>query len=176
MMSIVELASEFIQIPNSSLGNGPSHPTDPRRELSLAVDDFIADNAFLQLYPDYVEFLKRYGGACIYDPDYLNAQYVSVQISDVAGLLLDEDEPLIDRNGFFVFCEAEVRERASRVDESINHGIINFAFAFDSTGKRERCVYRSQAREDAVFGPYSRFCDSFSEWLRYLIDQKGDLR
>jgi hypothetical protein len=176
-MAILNLANEFRLVENSILGRGPDHPTEPHRHLAPIIDEFIRENSFLNSHPDYIEFLRKFGAGGIFHPDYKAKDFVFVSIygfdSSAGGEMYEEGVKLINDDGFFVFAEAELRETVPKLGESADKGIVNFGFAFDGTGERENCVYRSIYCEKR-FGPYRPYCVSFSTWLEKVIrGQRG---
>lgn len=167
-MNINEVVSRLERIPGALAGRGPRHPESP----DLSIEDQLVQ--FLDTYPilrrdaGYVEFLEKYAGAMIKNPD--ETQIVDVLgFSDVSTGMLEMDGPVVDEHGFLLFaqCIFHIIVEGRLVD------MYEYDFAFDTSEEGRPAVYRCSATLRSQGEPYVWYADGFCSWLVELVDQDG---
>jgi hypothetical protein len=167
-MEIDELMTRFGRLPRARVGRGPLHPTAPDPSIAPRIDEFFRTYPMAARDSGYVEFQERYAGASIEDPD-------EDQIDDIFGFtdastdLIDMDGPIVDEDGFLVFaqCIFHVVSDGKLVD------MYEYDFAFDTTGDRDKGVYRSYATLRTHGRPFDWHTEDFLTWLDELVASGG---
>src|SRR5881227_1551477 len=67
-MELDRLITELSMVPDVTIGLGPRHPIHSNPSLASDLANLLCEHPFLRDYPDYVEFLERYGGASFNSP------------------------------------------------------------------------------------------------------------
>jgi hypothetical protein len=137
---------------------GPGAPKVFAAETARLLEQF----PFAERADDWLAFLRKYGGGMLTrERDLLSLGLYGFS-EDVTMPILDGPGDPIDA-GCLVFGDVEVPLVGS-ADETVALG-----FGFDATGKRKWGVYRI---EDSAA---SRYCESFTEWLRRFVELDGRL-
>src|SRR5262245_30577137 len=108
-MDLHSIMSEFGKLPHAIVGLGPCHPNNPKRELESEVEEYICSRPYLQAYPDYLSFLRSYGGAGIYYPDSAE-DYVLLTVFGFGDFSDAFSDPL-DPEGFYTIATHLVANR-----------------------------------------------------------------
>jgi hypothetical protein len=167
-MEIDDLVTRFGRLPRARVGRGPLHPTDPDTSIAPRIDEFFRAYPAAARDDGYVEFQEKYAGASLEDPD-------EDQIDDIFGFtdastdMMDMDGPIVDEDGFLVFaqCIFHVISDGKLVD------MYEYDFAFDTSGDRDKGVYRSYAALHTRGSSYQRCAADFRSWLEELIAGGG---
>jgi hypothetical protein len=179
MRDLPSLMRQFANLGQATVGHGPDHPEAPNAVARPAVEAFVRQFPALGQAPDYLHFLRHYGGAILEVPDAASPRW-SVWLPGFkeAGPGLapwKEDGFGPDPGGFLLF--AHMLNQATRTE-------IEFGFLL--TGQQCPGVYRTLSTADDWQGlpPTSEsaallrerlgrnwYCGSFHEWLARLVDR-----
>lgn len=168
-MGLDDLIDRLGDIPGARVGHGPRHPKKPDLTLAERIRAFTeAYPRLLQTDPAYVEFLEKYSGAMIEEPesprivDILGFSEASTDIEEMEGEIVDE-------NGFLLFCQC--------VFHTIEGGRLTdtyeYDFAFDISGDRRQGVYLKVSTLSTQDRPYEWHSDGFLAWLYELTKLQG---
>lgn len=165
-MDLHVLMREFSQMGDSLIGRGPKHPKFPKPELQTEINDFLEKNLFLKKDQGYIEFLEVYSGATVCLPSQEDCNS-SVGIYgfclDVSFSIARPDYDLLSEDGYFNFADAIMCD-----DQNIDNDYVDYVF--DATGQRSQGVYMRRG-DDCTW-----YCNTFLEWLKDIVNDKGDLR
>jgi len=167
-MGIDNLIARFERLPGARVGFGPEHPKSPDRSLWPKV------NAFFEAYPGlrrdhgYVEFMLKYAGASLADPQRTQLLDIFGFSGVTADILTDLDAPVVDEDGYLMFADATIH---SGPDES--RDICTYSFAFNLQPDREWNVHvwiSTLRTRDASYVPHT---DSFESFLAEAVNRGG---
>lgn len=123
--------------------------------------EFINDRKFLNAYPDYISFMKKYGGygdIDFLDLDDPNLSYL--YLMDINSLNCEDGYPVKLDDGYYCFC----------------------LYVYKSNGEVKDAAYSFGAGDSIKKGIYQRINDgneymvsTFSEFLKYIADTEGNL-
>lgn len=162
------LMDRFAQIRGARVGHGPDHPQLPDRSMEPRVDGFLQSYPMLRRDHDYVEFLEKYAGALIDNPD--EGQLVDVfGFDQVSTDMLDMEGPVVDENGFLVFAQCIYHV----VIDGKLEDMYEYDFAFDVSGERRFGVYCAKSTLRTGNRAFTLYFEGFAAWLRDVVEKKG---
>jgi hypothetical protein len=160
----------------AEIGRGPRHPEKPDPDYGRCLREYLERFPYLRDYPDYIDFLERYGGARVFSPeetrtdlDFLYATIYGAGEWEFA----DEAPAGATREGFFEFAVVEMQFNRPYANGIPPGSELVACFAFDATGTRPKQVYAEVHPADEPSKPFRPFCSSFTEWLRLFVQARG---
>ncbi|MFE6104697.1 hypothetical protein ACFVQ4_32715 [Streptomyces laurentii] len=166
-MRIDELVARLELLPGAQIGCGPRHPICPRIEVAPQTAAFLESYPFAREDRGYVEFLERFSGATVNDPE----KDIGIDIMgfDPRMLNLVETEgPIVDANGYLLIAMCSYGEVSDgRLDT------WEYDFALDSTGTRKKGIYCLTALSGETLTEFEWHRGSFEEWIAELVEQAG---
>jgi hypothetical protein len=167
-MGIDELVRLLESIPGARVGRGPRHPKDPDQAIGDQIEWFFDAYPALRNDSGYVDFMEKYSGVLIENPD--ETQIVDVLgFSDVSTGMLEMDGDVVDEDGFLLYAQC--------VFHGITEGrlvdMYEYDFAFDISGERPPGVYRCSSTMRSQGEPYVWYADGFCSWLAELARNGG---
>jgi hypothetical protein len=168
---IDKLAERLSALRNATVGRGPRHPTLPNEQLGAALADVLAAHRFLaHTHPDYVQFLDRYEGAAINDPEE-ERDYRVLIIYGIGAYHEGFSDPVDPGTRFYIFAENLVRLSPQTS--------VDLTFGFNAEDPSDGAVYvvsslirSGSSTTSDVFEP---FAASFSDWLETVVQKDGRL-
>ncbi|SFY43711.1 hypothetical protein SAMN02787144_103855 [Streptomyces atratus] len=115
----------------------------------------------------YIEFLERFSGVTISDPE----KDIGI---DIMGFdpcvvnLVETEGPVVDSNGYLLIAMCSYGE--------VSDGRLvtwEYDFAFDATGNRREGIYRLVALGGENLGEFEWYVGNFEEWLAELVERSG---
>jgi hypothetical protein len=126
----------------------------------------------LRRYPDYLEFLARFGGGAVYRPDGVETlEFLQMTIYGFGEFFEPSEE--VDADGFFAFACLEARYALPRAEHSDDDGIFFRYFALDVSGSRPAMVYTPVPPLKPT--QYVPRWPTFTDWLEDVADHLGRL-
>ena len=165
------LVQRFSELDRARVGRGPRHLTQGNRSLEGALESFLKRYPFLKKDTGYVQFLECYAGAYLVWPE--DELVIDIYgFSGVSTLIVGEDGPIIDEDGYLTFSSVLFRIREGPGLENIQ----TLGFAFDATQQRKPGIYRQVVgREEGSPIVTDWYGETFLEWFKDVMDKKGRL-
>jgi hypothetical protein len=152
------------------IGRGHRHPTAPDPSLETEYQRLLVVYPFLSNHPDYLHFLERYAGARAFAQEGHEEGFFHVTIYGVGSWAFSDECPTaVSSDGYYVF--AVVETQAAKGSADVRDAIASYGF--DSTGRTG--IFGETHSSGEPDGAFKFFCQSFTEWLRLLIDSRGRL-
>jgi hypothetical protein len=168
-MELHSLIGRFREIPYARDG-GPEVPGEGPSIWATEAEEYLGSHEYLKRYPDYVEFLRHYGGAAIFGPS------PWLPPSDTFFLIygfgeFDDDADPLTQDGLFAFAFEQFSWRKPGRGRRTDACMLYQGFTFNATGDRADGVYALRGHEKEV--EYTPRWPTFTAWLGEMVEAKG---
>ncbi|MEV6439226.1 hypothetical protein [Streptomyces anulatus] len=166
-MMIDDLIERLRLLPGAQIGCGPRHKITPQTEQATTISEFLESHTFMRQDHGYVDFLERFSGVIVDNPE----EDIGIDIMGFdprVANLAETEGPLVDSNGYALIAMCSYGE--------VRSGKLvtwEYDFAFDATGLRKRGIYRLTALGGEVVKGFEWHVRSFEEWLAELVERSG---
>lgn len=172
MAELITLMSDFARMGEATVGRGPDHPTDPNPAVEPPLGEFLRQFPALLQSPDYIAFLRQYGGAMLLVPDSTNDRWMVT----LPGFWEAENDLVAWNEEGFVGPDADGFLLFAQLFHQVSKTEMEFGFFIRAEQRPGvyQTIYRaeraSESAELAGKGPRRKwYCASFTEWLARLV-------
>ncbi|GEM_PF-5542114 len=169
-MEVTEMISRLSKLEYSLVHGGHRHSEFPNQDVIDEIKQVFETYPKLTKDSGFVDFLEMCSGAIIIYPD--DSIDVSIYgVWDYSGDILSDTERIGER--FLPFAGIMFHPPIKESD------LKSLSFAFDISsddlGVYRRANYADELIERSQLSNYTRYCDTFLDWLERLINTKGRL-